>query len=436
MAQQSSSSAARGWTVVLAAVSINLILGVLYAWGVTGKALVGQWHWTKAQASLPFTVSTASFALTMIFAGRCQDKIGPRYVAMLGGIILGTGLALSYFAQSPLGMVITFGLVGGIGIGIGYSATTPPSIKWFPPAKKGLITGIVVSGVGLAAVYMSPLTAHLLKSVGIPKTFLILGIGTIVLVSLLAQFLANPPAGYVPTPSGRTGAAAIPSAPVRSTAAAPRQDFDWHEMLKSSQFYRLWLMFVLSASAGLMIIMHVPIIAKEQARVDAWGFWLVAILALCNTSGRLVSGFLSDRIGRPRTMLLAFVLQALNMFAFSYYTTPTLIIFGAAFTGLCYGTIFTLFPATTADFYGVRNLGVNYGLMFTAFGVAGVTGPYLGGWIRDSYGVYTNAFITSAILLLVGAVLALTIKPPCTAAPSPARAAEDRKSPTAQLAKT
>ena len=407
-------SQARGWTVVIAALAINLILGVLYAWGVTGKALVGQWHWSKAQASLPFTVSTVAFALTMIFAGRAQDKIGPRYVAMLGGIILGIGLGASYFAKSPLAMVLTFGVLGGIGIGIGYSATTPPSIKWFPPARKGLITGIVVSGVGLAAVYMAPLTDYLLRTFGISNTFLVLGIGTIVLVSLFAQVLTNPPAGYVPASTATTTAAA------RKPAAAPRRDLDWHEMLATGQFYQLWLMFVLSASAGLMIIMHVSIIAKEQAHVDKWGFMLIAILALCNTSGRLVSGFLSDRIGRSNTMILAFVAQAINMFAFSQYTTPELIIFGSAFTGLCYGTIFTLFPATTADLYGVRNLGVNYGLMFTAFGVAGVTGPYVAGKLRDITGSYHNGFLICAGMLLLGAVLAFLLRAPATAALAPA----------------
>jgi len=148
----------RAWSVVLAALAINLILGVLYAWSVMGKALVVQWHWKRTEASLPFTVSAASFAFMMIFAGRWQDKIGPRYVAMLGGIILALGLAASALAATPQWMWLTFGLVGGLGIGLGYSATTPPSIKWFPPARKGLITGIVVSGVGLAAVYIAPLT--------------------------------------------------------------------------------------------------------------------------------------------------------------------------------------------------------------------------------------------------------------------------------------
>lgn len=404
----------RGWTVVLAALGINLILGVLYAWGVMGKALVVQEHWTRAQASLPFTVSTLAFAVTMIFAGRCQDRLGPRVVAMAGGIILGMGLMLSSFAETAGAMVLTFGIVGGVGIGLGYSATTPPSLKWFPPARKGLITGIVVSGVGLAAVYMSPLTAHLIRITSIQQTFVVLGAGTVIFVSLLAQLLSNPPDSEVSIAVRQQTAAKAPAAPALA-------DCDWQQMLRSSQFYQLWLMFVLAASAGLMVIMHVAIIAKEQAHVDAWGFWLIAILALCNTAGRLVSGWLSDRIGRTRTMVLAFLLQAVNMLSFSHYNTPALLIFGSALTGLCYGTIFTLFPAATADLYGVRNLGVNYGLLFTAFGVAGVTGPYVAGRIRDSFGSYAHAYTLAAIMLLGGTALALTVRPPKVAAASGAK---------------
>ena len=133
--QSETSTPIRGKVVVIAALSINLILGVLYAWSVIGKALVLQWKWSRADAALPFTISAAAFALMMIFAGRWQDKIGPRYVAMLGGIILGLGLIGSSFAQTPALMLITFGLIGGFGIGLGYSATTPPSIKWFPPGS-------------------------------------------------------------------------------------------------------------------------------------------------------------------------------------------------------------------------------------------------------------------------------------------------------------
>jgi len=394
----------RGWTVVTAALSINLILGVLYAWGVVAKALKVQWKWSSTEATLPFTVATAAFAITMIFAGRLQDKIGPRFVAMAGGIILGSALVLSSFVTAPMAMVLCFGVVGGIGIGLGYSATTPPAIKWFPPARKGLVTGIVVSGVGLAAVYISPLTQYLLETTSIQRTFLILGIGAIVLVAVLAQLLSNPPPGYKPV------GAAVSGGPSRA-AIVPRGDSDWNEMLRTAQFYLLWIMFVLGAAAGLMIIAHVAMIANEQAGMK-WGFMPIAVLAIFNTVGRVLSGYLSDRIGRTRTMVLAFTLQAINMFAFSHYRTPGLIIFGAAFTGLCYGTLFTLMPAAAADYYGVKNLGVNYGILFTAFGVAGVIGPMLAGLIRDRVGNYSTSFLVCAVLLLIGAAIAFTIKPP------------------------
>jgi OFA family oxalate/formate antiporter-like MFS transporter len=151
----------------------------------------------------------------------------------------------------------------------------------------------------------------------------------------------------------------------------------------------------------------------------------IAMLAVFNTVGRVVSGYLSDRIGRTRTMTLAFVLQAANMFLFPYYTTPGLVIFGAAFTGLCYGTLFTLMPAATADYYGVKNLGVNYGLLFTAFGVAGVFGPILAGQVRDYTGSYKYSYIASAFMLLAGAALALLARPPVAAreaaTPAPAK---------------
>ena len=397
-------TATRGWIVVVAALSINLILGALYAWGVIGKALVVQWQWTKTQAALPFTISTVSFALMMVFAGRWQDKIGPRVVATFGGVMFGLGLFASAYATAPFLMMMTFGFVGGIGLGLCYSATTPPAIKWFPAARKGLITGIVVSGVGLAAVYVSPLAQFLLGATDIPRTFMILGLGATVLICLFARILTNPPAGYVPV------ASAVPGTSSHKPTVA-RRDLDWHEMLRSRQFYLLWLMFVLTASAGLMIIAHVAIIAKEQAQWE-WGFVPVAMLAIFNTIGRVASGFLSDRIGRTQTMVLAFTLQAVNMFAFVHYTTPALLVFGSAFAGLCYGTIYTLMPAATADFYGVRNLGVNYGLVFTAFGVAGVLGPLLGGRIRDVAGSYSMSYTISACMLLLAAVLAFATKAP------------------------
>ncbi len=391
----------RGWVVALAGLGVNLLLGTLYAWGVMGKALVMQWQWTKTEAALPFAVSTAVFAVMMVFAGRAQDKLGPRRVATLGGLLFGLGVAASSLFTSPLAILLCFGALGGAGIGLAYSATTPAAVKWFPAARKGLITGVVVSGVGAAALFMSPLTQYLLARVGIANTFMILGLGAACAIVLLAQLLTNPPADYLP--AGQTATA--------SKHLAARKDTDWHEMLRTPQFYLLWLMYVLTASAGLMVIANVPLIAKEQAHWEA-GFVPVMLLALFNTLGRFGSGALSDRLGRTSTMVLAFALQAINLFFFAQYTTPMSLALGTSLVGLCYGTIFTLMPAATADYYGLRNMGVNYGLVFTGFGVAGVFGSLLGGRVRDLFGSFDLAYLICAGMLLAAAVLAFLLRSP------------------------
>lgn len=410
MSQSTSSS--KGWVVTFAGLGINLILGVLYAWGVLKKVLVdpkGPWHWTDAQGALPFTISTVTFSFMMIFAGRIQDKLGPKMIATLGGIVLGLGMVLSSYAKTPGMMVLTFGVCVGLGVGLGYSATTPPALKWFPPARKGLIAGIVVAGIGLAAVIMAPLTTSLIAAVGVSKMFLYLGAGSIVIICVLAQLLNNPPAGYVPPPVAAKAGAAPKPAPLA------RRDVDWAEMLGTPQFWMLWLIMVLTASAGLTIIASIPRIVGEQGGPElakAYGMKFIMLVAIFNTVGRLVGGFCSDKIGRRNTMVLFFLLQAVNMFCFSKYNTLGLLIFGGAFTGICYGTIFPLFPAATADFYGIKNLGVNYGCVFTAFGVAGAAGPFLAGWVHDMKNSYAPYFIICAVMLLAGAALAAMLKAP------------------------
>lgn len=391
-----------GWVVTLSALGINLLLGVLYAWSPIAKVLQKQYNWTATERNLPFAISTAVFAVTMIFAGRVQDRIGPRLIAILGGVMLGLGLIATAFTSSPYVMVITFGIIGGMGIGLGYAATTPPSVKWFAPARRGLISGIVVAGVGLAAVYMSPLCDYLMAATSIKTTFLVLGIGTIIIISILAQLLKNPPAGYVPPAAS---AAAAKKAPVA------RRDHDWNEMLATPQFYFLWIMYIMAAAPGLMMIANVANIAKEQASWEK-GFYCAMVLAAFNTLGRVISGYVSDAIGRTQTMMLAFLLQALNMYFFVKYTSPELLIFGSAFTGLCYGTIFTLMPAATADFYGLRNMGVNYGILFTGFGVAGVVGSLLGGRVKDLFGDYSRAYTVVAVMLVISALMAVLTRSP------------------------
>lgn len=390
-----------GWIVTFAALGINLILGILYSWSILKKALVADWGWTNTEASLPYTVCIAVLAFVTIFGGRLQDKYGPRIIALIGGLLFGAGLIGSAYAKNPTIMVLTFGVVSGLGMGFGYAAATPCAIKWFDPRKKGLISGIVVSGIGLSAVYIAPLTNSLLASSSIQQTFLFLGILSISAMTVFSLILRNPPAGYVP--------AVNPNKPATRHAA----DYRWQDMIKTRPFILLWLTYLMSATAGLMLIGHIASIALVQAHWQA-GFILVVILAVFNATGRISGGFLSDKVGRTNAMLIAFGLQAVNMFVFALFNSIPLLIAGTAVAGLAYGSIFSLFPAITADYFGIKNLGVNYGIIFTGWGIAGVIGPIIGGQVADATGTYNGSYIVAGVMLVVGVLLVKLIKAPKT----------------------
>jgi OFA family oxalate/formate antiporter-like MFS transporter len=404
-------AAARGWIVTLAGLGINLALGVLYSWSVIAKTLSkpvaeGGWAWSAGQASLPYAIAVGVFAISMVFAGRAQDRFGPRIVATLGGALTGAGMLVSGLAtqERTWPVLVGFGLLTGLGIGLGYAAATPAAVKWFPPARKGLITGLVVSGFGLASVYIAPLTTWLLGSRGIAGTFQLLGVCFLVFTVGLAQLLVNPPVGFVP-------AGSVPVA-TADPGAVTRREYDWREMMRTPQFALLWLMYAFAAFAGLMIIGHMAKIAAVQMPGIELGFVLVAVLAVGNALGRIVAGIVSDRIGGVRTMLLVFTLQAVMMGALAVSGTAIALVPIAAVVGFCYGANLSLFPSTTAGFFGTRHLGVNYGLVFTAWGFGGVFGSMTAGTIVDSTGSYGVAYAIAAGLCLFASTLTFVTKPP------------------------
>ena len=391
-----------GWKVLLAGLCINLTIGVVYSWSVIKKALISEWGWSNSDASLPYTVAIVTWALCNYYAGTLQDKIGPRKVVTLGAIFTGLGLVLSSFVQSVPLLIGTYGLLTGAGIGFAYASVTPPALKWFHPSKKGMVAGIVVSGMGLASLYIAPLTTTLLKTYGISKTFFTLGAFILVVSTLVAQLINNPPEGYTPP---------VPAKTSKTAASRPvTKNFTWKEMIKTRQFYLLWIMFAFASSAGLMIIGNIATIAKSQAHMEN-GFFLVGLLAIFNAGGRLAAGFLSDKIGRVRTMIIVFALQAINMIMFAGYSTHFAISVGTALAGIGYGALLSLFPSVISDFYGVKNFGGNYGVLYTAWGVAGTIGPIIAGIVVDKTGAYNLAYIISAGLLFIALVLAFLTKP-------------------------
>jgi nitrate/nitrite transporter NarK len=397
------STSRKGWIVTLAGIGLNLALGILYAWSVFAKQLTepldkGGFGWSRTDATLPYTIAIACFALMMVPAGRLQDKLGPRLIATAGSILTGIGIVIASFAtpEHSWPAIVGFGLLAGTGFGLGYAAATPAAVKWFPPQKKGLITGLVVGGFGVAPVYIAPLSKWLLGTHGVAFSFRVLGIAFLVSTFLLSQLIVNPekPLNV--------------AAPGSASKAGAGADVTWRDMIRTADFWLLWFQYALGATAGLMIIGHLAkIVAVQSGNAIKAGFVFVALLAVFNASGRIVAGIVSDRIGRTVTLVSVFLLQAMNMVFFVRFTSFTGFLTGSAVAGFSYGALLSLFPATAADRWGTKNLGLNYGILFTAWGVGGVFGPILAGKIADATGSYELAYQISAGLLLFAALLAM-----------------------------
>lgn len=386
----------RGWMVTLAGTGINLALGVLYSWSVISKEIPPEWNWSETSRSWPYTIACLIFALMMVPAGKLQDKLGPRLVASLGGILTGLGLILASRFTGVGMFILGFGILAGTGIGFGYASATPPAVKWFPPQKTGMIAGVVVSGFGLASVYIAPLAKSLIKSVGVQSTLLILGIAFLIVVTLLAQLLINPP----PQPAGAKAAG----------AAAGAKDYSGSEMLKTSQFYLLWLMYAFNAGAGLMIIGKLAKLVEVQAGFKA-GFILVALLAIGNAGGRLLAGTLSDKYGRNRILQIFTAFQAVLMFLTPFISNTLILVLFSMCIGMNYGSNLALFPSITKDYFGLKNFGINYGLVFTAWGVGSIMALFAGK-IYDLYQKFDYALYLAGVLLLITIVLSLVVKNP------------------------
>jgi len=380
--------------ILIAGLLINLSIGVLYAWSIINTKLVEVFGWTSSQAGLPFTIAIVSFSFGAFFGGRIQDKIGPRWVVTCGTLLVGFGMIMSgLVGNSPIGIAIGFGVITGAGTGLAYSCVLPPALKWFHPSKKGLISGLVVGGFGISAVYFAPFASALLNNFSLQQTLMILGTVTILIATPIAQLIKNPPAGYVPP--------APENFKESADSTESSVDYTRGEMLKTKRFYFLFPMFLISSSVGLMIIGNVSGIAREQIQDLNLAVvpMLVAFLAVMNAVGRVAGGFMSDKIGRVNALFVIFILQALNMVAFAFYGNLAMLVIGIAIVGFCFGTTLSVFPAITADQYGKKNFGGNYGIMYFAWGFGGVVAPVFAGFLHDIHGNFELAYIICAIMM-------------------------------------
>lgn len=407
--------------VVVGAILIQLALGAIYAWSVYTKPLV-EAGWTRAQTQIVFSTGLAFFAIVMVVAGRMLLTVGPRKLAMASGIVLGIGYILAgiFGAESFTTTLIFVGIVGGSGIGLGYVVPIAVGIKWFPE-KKGLITGLAVAGFGFGATLWMALAdklgplggGQLIKSMGISGTFIAFGVAYFVLVIIGSLWMSFPPEDWKPVgwnPTATTG----------TKTAAPIENFDSNEMLKTVQFYLILLTFAFGASAGLMSIGLMklwPMVAleangvtKEVASASAT-LAMAVFFALCNGLGRILWGTISDKIGRKLSIIIMMATQGVFVFLFQWMAgnVATLYIF-AMLIGFNFGGNFALFPTITADTFGSKYVGRNYSWVFLAYAVGGIFGPILGGKLGDM-GNFPLAFTICGILCIVAVATISLVKP-------------------------
>jgi OFA family oxalate/formate antiporter-like MFS transporter len=394
------------WGIAVAGVAIQIMLGAVYAWSVFRKPLSTEYQASVTEVNLAFTITIVALGFSAFFGGLWMERKGPRIVAITAGLLYGAGVILAGLSSSSVVLLyLTYGLLAGIGIGLGYIVPIATLVKWFPD-KRGFITGIAVAGFGAGALVTAPVATRLINVTGSPfTTFTILGVVYLVAVVGAALFLKNPPPNYVPEGWD-------PAQEKQSTERSGR-DFELRGALSTWQWYALWALLFLNVTAGIAIITEAAPIAQEvTGATPLVAAGLVSIISVGNGAGRFLWAWLSDLIGRKWVFLTMFLLQAVLFLVMPAVSAFVLFAVLAFIVVSCYGGGFGTMPAFAADYFGSKNVGKVYGLMLTAWGIAGVSGPLIISYVKDSTGAYANAFYILAGVMLVSAIVPFLVRPP------------------------
>jgi len=377
------------YIVVIAGIMIMLCLGVAYSWGVFLLPIEKDLGWGRVQISLAISILLLVFSAFMSIGGICEKKYGPRITATIGGIMVALGWIGASFSQSPIWLYIFYGVLGGIGTGLGYIPSISCGIKWFPE-KKGLVTGIIIFGFGFGAAFLSPVMTHFINLYGWRTTMFFCGLIFGALIISFAQFLKAP----------------VEKA-TTSSAEETKEEVSYSpkEMIKTFSFKILFFTYFISMVAGMMTIGHVVAFALGNGLTAIQGAFALTILSIFNGLGRVLTGYLTDIWGGKKTLALLFLMISCGMFIFFQASGMLTFYILSAFIGLCFGGFLAVYPPLTADYYGKQNFSINYGLVFIGYGSGCFLGPLLGGWVYDLFNSYRLAFHSSGLLALLGSLI-------------------------------
>src|ERR1700719_1462652 len=393
------------WLIAIAGVFLQIALGAVYAWSVFRVPLSKQFGWSISEVTLTFTISIFVLGFAAFFGGLWLNRKGPRIVALTGGTLYGLGVFLASFSHSLSWLYLSYGVIGGIGLGLGYIVPVAVLVKWFPD-RRGLITGIAVGGFGAGALITAPVATRLIQSVGVCSTFAYLGIGYLVVTIISGAFMQNPPDGWKPQGWSPTAS---------ETSQRAGHDFTLSEALKTWQWYALWLLLFLNTCAGISVIsQEAPIFQELTGATAIVAANMVGLVSIGNAVGRVFWAWVSDLITRRATFAIMFILQVLLFWFLPNIATVTLMTIVTFVVLMCYGGGFGTMPAFAADYFGPKNVGPIYGLMLTAWGFASAFGPLLIAHMRETAGSYRGALHIIAGIMAVSTLLPILVRPPRT----------------------
>jgi len=393
------------WVIAIAGVFLQIALGAVYAWSVFRVPLAKQFGWSISEVTLTFTISIFVLGFAAFFGGLWLNHKGPRVVALTGGVLYGLGVFLASFSHKLSWLYLTYGVIGGIGLGLGYIVPVAVLVKWFPD-RRGLITGIAVGGFGAGALITAPVATRLIQSVGVLSTFAYLGIAYLIVTVMAGLFMQNPPDGW--KPQGWTPTAS-------QTSHRAGHNFTLSEALKTWQWWALWLLLFLNTCAGISVIsQEAPLFQEEAGVTAAVAASMVGLASIGNAVGRVFWAWISDLITRPATFFVMFAVQILLFWFLPNIATAWFLTVVTFVVLMCYGGGFGTMPAFTADYFGPKNVGPIYGLMLTAWGFASVFGPLLIAHMREAAGSYRGALHVIAGVMTISAVLPILVRPPRT----------------------